>query len=39
VEECAEVGAVYELHGEEEGSVFGGLQIAAVYDVAIANLA
>src|ERR1035438_1262762 len=38
-EEGAEVGAFYELHGEEEGAVFGGFEVAAIDDIGMANLA
>jgi len=38
-EEGAEVGAVYELHGEEETAVFGGFEVAAVHNIRMANLA
>ncbi len=39
VEEGSEVGAVNELHGEEEGSILGWLQISRVYYIFMPNLA
>jgi hypothetical protein len=38
-EEGPQVGAVDKLHGEEEGAVFGGFEVAAIYDILMANLA
>jgi hypothetical protein len=38
-EEGSEVGAVYVLHGEEEGAILGRLQVARIDYVFMANLA
>ena len=35
----SEVGAIYELHGEEEGSILGRLQVARIDHIFVANLA